>query len=101
MNDCFRRGLVVVAVLLLTGAGAANAAAARRKVIIDQDAFGPGGPNLQPILLVLQSPDVEVLGITVESGDGWLKENLRTRSVCWKSSGGPTSRSSRARRFRS
>lgn len=51
-------------------------AAARRKVIIDQDAFGPGGPNLQPILLVLQSPGVEVLGITVESGDGWLKENV-------------------------
>lgn len=52
------------------------AAEARRKVIIDQDAFGPGGPNLQPILLLLQSPDVEVLGITVESGDGWLKENV-------------------------
>lgn len=51
-------------------------AAPRRKVIIDQDAFGPGGPNLQPILMVLQSPDVEVLGITVESGDGWQKENV-------------------------
>jgi inosine-uridine nucleoside N-ribohydrolase len=50
--------------------------AAKRKVIIDQDAFGPGGPNLQPILMVLQSPDVEVLGITIESGDGWQKENV-------------------------
>lgn len=55
---------------------AVGAAPARRKVIIDQDAFGPGGPNLQPILLVLQSPDVEVLGITVESGDGWVLENV-------------------------
>jgi inosine-uridine nucleoside N-ribohydrolase len=53
-----------------------ESAAARRKVIIDQDAFGPGGPNLQPILMVLQSPDVEVLGITVESGDGWQAENV-------------------------
>ena len=52
------------------------AAAGKRKVIIDQDAFGPGGPNLQPVLMVLQSPDVEVLGITVESGDGWQKENV-------------------------
>ncbi|MES1169051.1 MAG: nucleoside hydrolase, partial [Oleiharenicola lentus] len=52
------------------------AASAKRKVIIDQDAFGPGGPNLQPILMVIQSPDVEVLGITVESGDGWQKENV-------------------------
>jgi len=49
---------------------------AKRKVIIDQDAFGPGGPNLQPIIMVLQSSDVEVLGITVESGDGWQKENV-------------------------
>lgn len=54
----------------------ANCAAPRRKVIIDQDAFGPGGPNLQPILMVLQSPEIEVLGITVESGDGWQKENV-------------------------
>lgn len=50
--------------------------ATKRKIIIDQDAFGPGGPNLQPILMVLQSPEVEVLGITVESGDGWQKENV-------------------------
>ncbi len=53
----------------LAGASTVNAAS-RRKVIIDQDAFGPGGSNLQAILLVLQSPDVEVLGITIESGDG-------------------------------
>jgi inosine-uridine nucleoside N-ribohydrolase len=58
------------------GLCAIAALAARRKVIIDQDAFGPGGPNLQPILMVLQSPDAEVLGITVESGDGWQKENV-------------------------
>lgn len=48
----------------------------RQKVIIDQDAFGLGGPNLQPILMLLQSPEIEVLGITVESGDGWQKENV-------------------------
>lgn len=54
----------------------AAAPAARRKVIIDQDAFGPGGSNQQALLLVLQAPDVEVLGITVESGDGWRDENV-------------------------
>ena len=48
----------------------------RRKVIIDQDAFGPGGSNMRGILLVLQAPDVEVLGITIESGDGWRDENV-------------------------
>jgi inosine-uridine nucleoside N-ribohydrolase len=72
-----RRICTVRAFIAWLGFGlcAIAALAARRKVIIDQDAFGPGGPNLQPILMVLQAPDVEVLGITVESGDGWQKEN--------------------------
>ena len=50
------------------------AADARRKVIIDQDAFGPGGSNLQAILMVVQDPGIDVLGITIVSGDGWQKE---------------------------
>jgi inosine-uridine nucleoside N-ribohydrolase len=57
-------------------AAAAPASEVRRKVIIDQDAFGPGGSNLQAILMVVQAPDVEVLGVTIESGDGWQKENV-------------------------
>ena len=57
----------------LSGAGA-FAVPAKRKVIIDQDAFG--GVNLQPILLVIQSPGIEVVGITIESGDGWQKESV-------------------------
>jgi hypothetical protein len=48
------------------------AKAERRKVIIDQDAFE--GPGLQPILMLLQDPTVEVLGITTVSGDGWQPE---------------------------
>jgi len=48
----------------------------RKKIIIDQDAFGPAGSNLQSILMVVQSPDVEVVGVTIESGDGWQKENV-------------------------
>jgi inosine-uridine nucleoside N-ribohydrolase len=51
-------------------------AGARRKVIIDQDAFGPAGSNMQAILLLLQSKDVEVLGITIPSGDGWRDEEV-------------------------
>jgi len=61
-------------VLLLVASLASAAAAPKRKVIIDQDAFG--GVNLQPILMVIESPDVEVVGITVESGDGWQKESV-------------------------
>src|ERR1700693_466456 len=48
----------------------------RRLVIIDQDAFGPAGSNLQAILMLLQARDVEVLGITVVSGDGWRDEEV-------------------------
>jgi inosine-uridine nucleoside N-ribohydrolase len=74
-NPLRRRSIPgLLAVLALTASALAGPVA-RRKVIIDQDAFGPGGPNLQPILMVIQSPEVEVLGITIESGDGWQKEN--------------------------
>ncbi len=48
----------------------------RRKVVIDQDCSGPGGSNLQTVLLLLQSPQVEVLGITVVSGDQWRDEEI-------------------------
>jgi inosine-uridine nucleoside N-ribohydrolase len=50
--------------------------AARRKVIIDQDAFGPAGSNMQAILMLLQAKDVEVLGITIPTGDGWRDEEV-------------------------
>lgn len=63
--------LLIAAAIL----GLAQNAMAKRKVIIDQDTDGPGGPNLQPILMLLQAEDVEVLGITVESGDGWQQES--------------------------
>ena len=48
----------------------------RRKVIIDQDAAGPGGSNLQAIMVLVQSPEVEPLGIAVVSGDEWRDEEL-------------------------
>jgi inosine-uridine nucleoside N-ribohydrolase len=73
--------LLAVATLIALGAPSACPAASadsttRRKVIIDQDAFGPAGSNLQAILMLLQSKDVEVLGITIPSGDGWRDEEV-------------------------
>ena len=70
--------LVVVALLMLGATADCRAADAtpRRKVVIDQDAFGPAGSNMQAILLLLQSKDVEVLGITVPTGDGWRDEEV-------------------------
>jgi purine nucleosidase len=73
--------LLVIATLIAVAAPPASSAAsadstARRKVIIDQDAFGPAGSNLQAILMLLQARDVEVLGITIPSGDGWRDEEV-------------------------
>ena len=48
----------------------------KRKIIIDQDAAGPAGTDQQSILLLIQSPDTEVLGITVVTGDQWLKAEV-------------------------
>jgi purine nucleosidase len=47
-----------------------------RKVIIDEDAAGPAGTDLQAILVLVQSPRVEPLGITVVTGDQWRDEEM-------------------------
>jgi purine nucleosidase len=52
------------------------AAQARRKVIVDQDARGPATTDQQSILVFLQSPEVETLGITIVSGDQWRDEEV-------------------------
>jgi len=48
----------------------------KRKIIIDEDAAGPGGTDQQAILLLIQSRQTEVLGITVVTGDQWLKSEV-------------------------
>jgi len=68
--------LLVIVLSLTCGLATAADSSARRKVIIDQDAFGPAGSNMQAILMLLQSKDVEVLGITIPSGDGWRDEEV-------------------------
>ncbi|MHC1480145.1 nucleoside hydrolase [Frateuria aurantia] len=62
---------------LLTTSACAAGTASPRLVLIDQDAFGPATSNLQSVLMAIQAPDVRVLGITIESGDGWCRENTQ------------------------
>jgi purine nucleosidase len=64
----------IAAVLLLSAFVAS--AQTRRKIIIDQDAAGPAGTDQQSMLLLIQSPQTEVLGITVVTGDQWLHEEV-------------------------
>lgn len=49
----------------------------KRKVIIDQDAAGPGGSDMQAILSLVNSPETDVLGITVMTGDAWRDEEVQ------------------------
>jgi len=53
-----------------------SSAQSRRKIIINQDCSGPGGSNMQTLLVLIQSPQVEVLGITVVSGNAWRDEEV-------------------------
>jgi purine nucleosidase len=66
--------VIAVAVLLMTSLTCLSQA--KRKIIIDQDAAGPAGTDQQAILLLIQSPQTEVLGITVVTGDQWLNDEL-------------------------
>lgn len=57
---------------LLLGCSFALAhAQTQRYVIADQDASGPGGSDMTSLLVLLQAPQVKVLGITVVTGDDW------------------------------
>ncbi len=54
-----------------------TALAQKIKVIVDQDARGPGTSDQQAILVFLQSEKFDVLGITTVSGDQWVKEETQ------------------------
>jgi purine nucleosidase len=69
-----KTSLLCLAVLLL--AVSLCFAQPRRKIIINEDCSGPGGSNMQTLLVIIQSPQVEVLGITVVSGDQWRDEEV-------------------------
>src|SRR5271154_7031046 len=55
----------------------AGSAEGRRLVIIDQDGAGPAGTNQMAMMLLLQSPQAEVLGITMVTGDAWEPEAVQ------------------------
>jgi purine nucleosidase len=69
------RGFIAVATVVLMTC-LVSQSQDKRKIIIDQDAAGPAGTDQQAILLLIQSPRTEVLGITVVTGDAWLTEEV-------------------------
>src|SRR5580704_2127855 len=62
----------IVLTFLLAGAHGQT----KRKIIIDQDARGPATTDQQSMLALLNSPDVDALGITIVSGDQWRDEEV-------------------------
>jgi purine nucleosidase len=71
-----RRWKLVLA-FLLSICFADLAAGQKIKVIVDQDARGPGTSDQQAILVFLQSEKFDVLAITTVSGDQWVKEETQ------------------------
>ncbi len=64
----------MVMAILLT---ATSPLLAQQKVFIDADVGGATGTDNQSMLILLQSPDIEVVGISIVSGDGWLKASTQ------------------------
>jgi inosine-uridine nucleoside N-ribohydrolase len=60
--------------LLALAVAAALCPAQQRLVLIDQDGSGPGGSNQMAMMALLQSPQVQVLGITMVTGNAWRDE---------------------------
>jgi len=46
-------------------------------VLIDQDGSGPADSNTMAMMVLLQSPQVDVLGITVVTGNAWRDEEVK------------------------
>src|SRR5579871_2538394 len=53
------------------------ASAQKIKIIVDQDGRGPGTSDQHAMLVFLQSEKFEVLGLTMVSGDQWMKEETQ------------------------
>jgi len=51
--------------------------AQKRLVLIDEDGSGPGGSDQMAMMVLLQSPRVEVLGISIVTGDAWRDEEVQ------------------------
>src|SRR5258708_27461514 len=63
--------------LVLSAITAAPAEAQRRLVLIDQDESGPAGSNQMSMMVLLQSRQTEVLGITIVTGNAWRDEEVQ------------------------
>lgn len=65
-------GAILAALALLSFSPSASAQ--KRMIIVDQDGSGPGGSNQMAMMALLLSPNVDVLGLTMVTGNAWRDE---------------------------
>ena len=79
----------LLAVFFLSLLGPESAEAQRRLVLIDQDGSGPADSNTMSMMVLLQSPQLDVLGITIVTGNAWrdveVKHTLRMLELIGRS----------------
>jgi purine nucleosidase len=63
--------------ILICLVAATATSAQKRMVLIDQDGSGPGGSNQMAMMVLLQSPQAQVLGITIVTGNAWRDEEVQ------------------------
>ena len=71
---CHNTQTMRILLLVLVLWPATACVAQKRLVLIDQDGSGPGGSNQMAMLALLQAPQVEVLGISMVTGNAWRDE---------------------------
>jgi purine nucleosidase len=69
--------LAILLAAALIPSAAAQAPPQKRFVLIDQDGSGPGGSNQMSMMVLLQSPQIQVLGITMVTGNAWRDEEAQ------------------------
>jgi purine nucleosidase len=65
-----------IAASQISAQAAAPQAGRKRKVIYDQDNSGPFGTDILGTLMMLQADNIDLLGITLVTGDAWMKQEL-------------------------
>ena len=66
--------LLLIALLCASAGQSQGRDNEKKKVIFDQDTDGVIGGNENPLVMLLQADNVDVLGVTVMTGNGWLKQ---------------------------
>src|ERR1700722_17763186 len=69
-------GVPVVSIAMSETGQAAPPVGGRRKVIYDQDNSGPFGTDILGTLMMLQADNIDLLGITLVTGDAWMKQEM-------------------------